>query len=103
MNPIVDPYAYGEFDPEGVPETALPVGLPVGLPCDRRPKYLRKTPCFHNVAEKCQMPGACTYSSQHVCAPMPKAERRYGRGIVLRPRGEAACDAFDRDFAAAYE
>ena len=24
MNPIVDPYAYGEFDPEGVPETALP-------------------------------------------------------------------------------
>jgi len=22
MNPIVDPYAYGEFDPEGVPERA---------------------------------------------------------------------------------
>jgi len=24
MNPIVDPYAYGEFDPEGVPEISIP-------------------------------------------------------------------------------
>ena len=84
------------------------VGLPVGLPCDLRVKalgkrYAEKNPCHQNKDGKCQMPGACTYSSQHVCAPRPKVERRYGRGIVLRPRGVAACDAFDRDFAAAYE
>lgn len=82
--------------------------LPVGLPCDLRVKalgkqYTAKYPCDKNKNGKCQMPGACTYSSRHVCALIPKVERRYGQGIVMRPRGEFASDAFDRDFAASYE
>jgi hypothetical protein len=81
---------------------------PTGLPCDLREKalgkrYAAKVPCDKNIGGKCQKPGACVYSSMHVCVPTPKPERRYGRGLVLRPRGDAACDAFDRDFKAAYE
>jgi hypothetical protein len=85
------------------------IQLPVGLPCNLRVKalgkrYVAKNPCdCQNKDGNCERPGACVYSSQHVCTPMPKKSRQYGRGIILRPRGEAACDAFDRGFSAEYE